>query len=718
MLNRIFITVFIIICWFNLPANQLLHIDSVKYSFESDYAAANPFEVVTHFDSLLHTDSLSNYETVWILFNKGAILSSFYEPESALECFNKLQDVNVHALIDNSIVYEQIGYTYENLYHYTEAEKYFHMALNESSISDTIALGSLFNSIGRVNYSAGIYEKAIKYLLKANSLARKIDDTTTFLSSSVNLGTVYSQWGQNEKAIKVFNDALNFIGKKGFDSYRGMLLSNLGVSYFYLKEYHLALSFYERALKIELKNGDNFDISGSYHNIGNVYEVMGEYNEALEFYLKALNIQNSISDYDGLVLTSHDIGLVYSYLGDMDLAFDNVYKSLRIAKSKGFVRNEMTAYKTLAELYAKVDSFNVAYNYQLHYNELKDSLFSSDKNIEIAKQQARFDSEQQKVKIELLSKEKEIINTKIEHHKIVITSFIVLTILMLAALIVGFRLLAIKRKANEKLKEQEKQIVEITQKVLKQNDSLIDNLEYGKVIQKAVLAGKTNLDNWFSEMYFFNQPQLIVSGDFFWSKSIENKLYVVMADCTGHGVPGGFMSMLGVAFLNDLTTDEFKYYPDELLNKLRERVKYALNQSDFGTQTHDGMDLACCLFDFDKGILYFSGAHMPVWHQNMKELIRYKGDLFPIGVCVKEKPFSLTEIEFKKGDSFYLFTDGIIDQFDKDGKRYSNNRLANILNETKDSSFVDQKQILQNQLLLWKGEAQQTDDSLFLGLKV
>lgn len=717
MKHRLLLILIATIACINLPANSL-RIDTIRYYYDSDYMNDHPFEGISYFDSLLITDTLTYNEKCWILFNKGITLSINNETESALKCFYNLLEFDSILYIPKPDLYTQIGYTYENNYEYIKAEKYFFKALNSMQIDDSSRIASCFNSIGRVNYGAGIYEKAVKYLIRSNSLASKTNDTAQFLSSSVNLGMVYSLWGQNEKAIQVYNQALSFIKQDNYSDYQSLLYSNLGVSYFYLKEHHLALSYYERALKIELMSNNKMDIAGSYHNIGNVYEVLGNYNQALDFYLKALNIQNSINDFDGLVLTTHDIGITYSYIDEMDMAFDNVMKSLTFAKNHNFVRQEMQAYKTLSELHAKEGKYDTAYEFQLLFNELKDSLFNSDKNTEIARQQAIFDSEKQKSEIELLSKEKEIINAKIEQHKIVIGSFIVLTFLLLIALIVGYRAFVIKRKANIILKEQERKIVEITNKVLKQNDNLIDNLEYGKVIQKAVLAGKTDLHRWFSETYFINQPQLIVSGDFFWSKSMGNKLYIVMADCTGHGVPGGFMSMLGVAFLNDLTTDKFKLYPDELLNNLRDRVKYALNQSDFRTETHDGMDLACCLFDFDENIMHFSGAHMAIWHHNSEELTKHKGDLMPIGVCVKEKPFSKAEIPFKKGDEFYLFTDGIIDQCNTEGERYTSARLTKLLTKTRNSGFENQKLVLQSTFFKWKGEAAQTDDSLFLGLKI
>ncbi len=712
------VLIILIIHALSINAQQPISFDSVRHSYESPFAKEYPFEVVLILDSILSRNNLDAKVEAAVLYNKGMILYGNKQDTEAIECFKALLNKKEVAYYASNVLLMQIGFSYENLYLNEKAEKYYSQAIESTLNENKQVKAKLFILLGRVYYKMGVYEKAFNNYHESYNICNEIADTNTLINVLSNLGIVHDEWGQHNKAIEAYLKGLQLAIEVHSVDYISKLNNNLGVSYFCLEKYHKALEYYNKALAIELEKENEIDIAGSYHNIGNVYEVLGDYNTALFYYLKAIDIQNAIDDYDGLVLALNDIALVYGYMGDIEIALDYCNKSRDIAIGKNMIKNEMFAYETLVKLYTQQKSYDLAFQNQNKLIAIKDSLFTIEKNQEIAEQQARFNNEQNEIEIALLSKEKEVSEVKIERQRTVTSSFVILIILLLVALFIGYRLFYNKKIAHEKLQRQEEKIIEMSKKVMEQNDIFTDNLEYGRVIQKAVLTGDKIINKWFSDSFYINLPQLIVSGDFYWAKSIGSMVYVVVSDCTGHGVPGGFMSMLGVAFLNDIITDKFKYYPNELLDILRNRIKEALNQTDMNTRNHNGMDLACCMFDFDNMKLYFSGAHMPIWHNQNNEIKRIKGDLMPIGVSVKEKPFSMQEISFKKGDRFYMFTDGMIDQFNPTGQKISSKRLEEELVKVGDLSAKQQKKQLLDNFLKWKNEMPQTDDTLLLGLFV
>ncbi len=708
----------IIVPSISLAGQSNLQFDTVKYNYKSLFSQEHPLETVNVLDSILALNSLTEEITIQALYHKGMLLFNNYKNEDAIKCFEQIFSTSTTIKYSKGELLFHIGLCYENLFNNDKAEKYFVKSLEYTSPDQKELLAKLTNSLGRIYYNMGIYEKANINYIESHNLSSEIKDSISIIRALSNLGILNDIWENYNKAIDIYLEALQIAKECENEHYIAILNNNLGVSHFCLGEYHKALNYYQNALEIELKNENMIDVSGSYHNIGNIHEVMEDYNKALSFYIKALDIQDTYNDFDGMVLTLHDIGIVHGCLGDYNLAISYCKKSLAIAIAKNMKNKEMAVHESLAKLYSQQVNFDSAFHHQTKFIAIKVSLFTVEKNKEIAKQQASFKNKQDENKIAILSKEKEVAQAKTEQQRILTIGYIVIIILLVIALFIGHRLFYNKKIAHEKLKNQEKKIVEMSMKVMKQNEEFIDNLEYGRVVQKAVLTGDTIINKWFADSFYINLPQLIVSGDFYWIKNIGQKVYVIVSDCTGHGVPGGFMSMLGLAFLNEIITDEFKYYPNELLDILRDRIKDALNQTDLNASAQNGMDLACCLFNFDDMKMYFAGAHMPLWHQQINRIDRIKGDLMPIGVSVKEKPFSMQELSFKKGDRFYMFTDGMIDQFSSSGEKYSSKRLENKIHDTYEVSGEKQKEQILNSFLEWKGEMPQTDDALLLGLQV
>jgi serine phosphatase RsbU (regulator of sigma subunit) len=258
----------------------------------------------------------------------------------------------------------------------------------------------------------------------------------------------------------------------------------------------------------------------------------------------------------------------------------------------------------------------------------------------------------------------------------------------------------------------------------KHQKEITDSIQYASRIQKAVLPNKDILRELLDDHFLFFKPRNIVSGDFYWTKRIGNKLIVAIADCTGHGVPGAFVSLLGISFLNEITLNEEDLKSNEILEKLRGKVKISLNQDNNTNERKDGMDIALAIIDLTTYETQFSGANNPLYifrpdEENKYNLIVLKGDRQPIGVYLKEKSFTMQECKLKKNDVIYLFTDGYADQFGHEGReKFKYSRFKNLLQEISPLPMSEQEQIIADKHIEWKGTCFQLDDILILGIRV
>ena len=291
-------------------------------------------------------------------------------------------------------------------------------------------------------------------------------------------------------------------------------------------------------------------------------------------------------------------------------------------------------------------------------------------------------------------------------------------------------------KVNEKLKDKVNR--ELEQKVKERTRQITDGIDYAQLIQVAVLPGKEYLDQIMPPYFIFYKPKDIVSGDFYWIKEVKNSLIVVAADCTGHGVPGAFMSMLGITLLDEQLGRGRLNAPGQILDNLRSKVKKMLAQKGNAEEQKDGMDMAIAIIDKEKKELQFAGAHNPLYLirdssqlkvsgveleasmvSNGSHLFELKGDKQPIGVHWEEKKFTNHRVRLVENDTLYLFTDGFVDQFGGEKyKKYKSNRFKELLLSFQKESMDKQKQLLEDALEGWRGDMDQIDDVCIIGLRM
>jgi len=266
-----------------------------------------------------------------------------------------------------------------------------------------------------------------------------------------------------------------------------------------------------------------------------------------------------------------------------------------------------------------------------------------------------------------------------------------------------------KKRANILLQAQRDQISY-------QKKHITDSIEYAKKIQTAILPSMELFSHNLDHFVLF-KPRDIVSGDFYWAEEVEGKFMIVTADCTGHGVPGAFMSMLGVSLLNEIIISNEIIRPDLILNELRDKIIEALKQ-DSGSILKDGMDMTICLFDSQTKHLQFSGANNPLYLISDGALTQIKGDKMPVSIHEVMDPFTLHQLELKEGDTFYTFSDGFADQFGgPKEKKFLAKNFRNLILDIQNLPMIEQGKRLDEVFADYRKEVEQVDDVVIVGVR-
>ena len=262
-------------------------------------------------------------------------------------------------------------------------------------------------------------------------------------------------------------------------------------------------------------------------------------------------------------------------------------------------------------------------------------------------------------------------------------------------------------------------IEEKHEEVLLQKKEITDSINYARSIQRAFIPTEEQFNSSFKDSFVYFKPKDIVSGDFYWAYQKDNLLFYATADCTGHGVPGGFMTMLGLSFLDDIIESKATTNPASALNLIRDKIVNTLKQSGNIGENKDGMDIAICCIDKTKNELTYSSAHNSLYMIRDNELTIYKGDKQPCGFYHENKPFTAHTISLKPNDCIYTFTDGFADQFGgPKGKKFRYKQFEEILLNNVNDSFSVQKNKLSSAFESWKGDLEQVDDILVIGIKI
>ncbi len=586
-------------------------------------------------------------------------------------------------------------------------------------IKDVSTEGNIYNNLGMNYFNKFDYEKSLIHYFKAIEIFRITKDSSKLASGINNVANVYFIQKDLDKALAYHNQSLELSKKMNSKSRIASSLNNLGLIYRDKKEYKKALECFNEALSIAKEVNHKFGQSLLLNNLGKCYRILKNYDQALKCFNEAIVIKLEMGDIGGLAHSYNNLGDLYLDMKLYDKSTEYNLKSIEEAKKTNNIGILQNAYLSLSEVNEAKHNFEQAYVYHKLYLNYKDSLFTTEKSQQIAELSTKYETEIKDKEIVKKNAEIKIKETEAKQKETQRNAFIVGFLLIAALAILIFKNLRDKQKANAKLTEAYTTI-EIKNKIVEEkNKDILDSINYARRIQRALLASDKMLSNNLPEHFVLYKPKDIVSGDFYWATVNQNRFYIATCDCTGHGVPGAFMSLLNISKLNEAINEKNILEPHLVFNQVRKEIVKALNPEGSANATEDGMDAVLCSYDFKNMNLEFVCANNPLWLIREKKVIVFDADKMSVGKADKETSFTMQTIELQKGDCIYTFSDGYADQFGgPNGKKFKYKQMQELFLSIHQESLEEQKNILNNTLESWKGRLEQIDDVLVIGIRV
>jgi len=570
-------------------------------------------------------------------------------------------------------------------------------------------IGWANRNLGLVNTFLGKYTDAVTYNLKALKVWEDTKNQKMTSVSNSDLGIVFYYQGNYEKAAFYWENALKLKPDTTTADYMADL-ANLSGAYLELGNYANASESVKKVLRYYSNDKKSDKYNSALNSLANIENRRKNYNQAITYYTESLkNREEGIGRMVDLAMTYVNLCGAYTDIGKPKEALEYGLKGYQKAIESGDKHELLHVYNGLKLAYAKGDNFKKSYEFAELYNTLKDSL----NNIESQKQVNELDKQYQTEKKEkdnqILSKQLEIQQIQGKQQQFFLIVSGVVLVLICALSIVLFNQNKQKRRVNTKL-EVKNQIIE------EQHKNIIDSINYAKRIQQAVLKEEEHVSKHLPPHFILFKPKDIVSGDFYWALEKGEYLYVTAADCTGHGVPGAFLTMLGISYLNEINARKEILTPAEILDELRAKIVNEL--SKHGT-TKDGMDISLMRMHLKTREIMWAGAFNPLWYIESGILKEIKANKQPIGYVEGPKPFTNHILHLNANDTIYLFTDGFADQFGgPKGKKYKYKQLEENLLTNSQKPFEEQKEILSRSFDDWKLNLEQVDDVTIIGISV
>ncbi|WP_026998740.1 tetratricopeptide repeat protein [Eisenibacter elegans] len=590
---------------------------------------------------------------------------------------------------------------------------------------------------GQARYQLGNYPEAIRLQLMAIEKYKKLQMYEQQVYSLQTVGKVYEVQQLYDKALKLYQEALSLAEKHQLPAMTAFAYNNIGNIYFYQQDYKQAIEYQQKAIALrEQENPFSSALSYSYNDIAGIYVAMQDYEQGLHYYKKALEMAQKTQDQILLMASGNNIGTILLQLQKPKEAREYVLSSLQLAKEKNSLRDLADSYELLANIYRQEQNYAQALNYTDSARIHKDSLYSESRLAEIGKLEANFE-------IQRRDQENEILVQRSKIQQSLLAAGGIGLLLMVVLAVVLYRSNQFRQKANEALLEKNEEInqqneeIKVIAETLQntnlelsaqkqlielKNQDITDSIQYAKRIQDAILPSLSDIRAVVPNSFVFFQPKDIVSGDFYYFHTTDDQRLSFWAavDCTGHGVPGALMSMIGYQLLNELIVAQGLTSPDDILTQLHIGVRKALKQ--YETKNRDGMDLTLWVIDHQTQQLHFAGARNRLLCHYQGQWTELKGDRYSIGgeQREQERRFGKQTLVLRPGMQLYSFSDGIQDQFGgADRRKLGLTRLKLWLEETLSLPSTQQETHLQTKLTEWMnaGRESQIDDMLLIGLK-
>jgi len=747
-------------------------VDSLLIAIKSE---KNQNKIVDIYNKLSKEYKSINLDSSLFYIKKAYTLSVKlkYEKGKANACYNYGLYYRANVNLDSS------------WYWYQKAFEYYTIC------NDTMEKSRTLTAIGNVFTDKNEYIKAIKYFKESIKLKKLLKDKKGI---AINLYNIANQYYYNIKNYKLgldnYTKAIEIFTEIDYKPGLAICLNSIGNLYEDWGNYDLALKSYNKALKIQNDKSNQIDL---FLNIGKVYTKSQNYDNALIYFFKALDYSKEIQDIEKEAISLKSIGVLYSDINEFDKSKQYLNNSLNIAHQIKSDKLEVEILSSIGYCYLFQNNCKASLDYLLKSQELAEKIEDKDfitsnyiflseaymcigdgqkakeffkkyiaaqdnNNKELNDLRIKYETEKQDKEIQLLNKQKQLgeeqLKTKTAESKtqrIIIFAAFFFILIFIVSIILITQQYRQKRKANELLGAQNKQIIQQNAEITIQRDKLSeqkieieDSINYALRIQRAVLPiDKNSAEDMPGDYFLIFRPKYIVAGDYFWTKRVTDHLIIAVADCTGHGVPGAFMSMLGVSFLNEIVRKTDITQANHVLNHLRLYIIDALKQKGISGEQKDGMDMSLCVINVKTLELQYAGANNPLYIvrggqnpqgltkpeplQNLEGLEEIKGDKMPVAIYERMNDFTNHIIHLKTGDKIYMFSDGYADQFGGvKGKKFMYKPFKRLIAETSNLSIKEQGNHLEKVLSEWTEHKdfntgtsyEQTDDITVFGLEI
>jgi serine phosphatase RsbU (regulator of sigma subunit) len=616
-------------------------------------------------------------------------------------------------------------------------------------------LGFALYNLGNVNYYLDEYNEGLARMDSSKVIFENENNQKGLGYSYDTKGEIYTLMGNYRDALKALFESLKYFTSAGDNIGMARVNNNIGLIHYYQKNYDESLKYFRQALKtadetrigdaslyigrvyvemnnfteakkylfkaqeIGMKNGDNYIVSDYYYLMGRIDAFYGETDLALSELLKSLDMKNEIEDNQGMALVCVQAGNLFFLKKEPMMAMKYFMLAKNIATEIG-VREELKdACRGLSNTYSYLGKYDSAYFYLDQHNKIYQDLINEEASKKLAELEATLTAQKREAQVES--------ERKIEAftRNVMVWSGIAIILVLLGVAYLMYTRYKMKKKANDELSMKNEEITKQKEIIEAKNRDIMDSIRYAKRIQEAILPANDIIAANIKDYFIFYRPKDIVSGDFYWAHQIQTgKLLIAAVDCTGHGVPGAFVSIVGFNGLNQAVKEFHKTHPAEVLDQLNLLVDETFLASS-SSNIKDGMDINLCLFERlpdGSANLEFAAANNPLWlfrkneEQTFSEI---KADMQPIGAYQDRKPFTNHVLHLLPGDCVYIFSDGYADQFGGGkGKKFKYGQFRELLLKIKEMPMTEQKGILQLEMEKWMEGYEQVDDMCVIGIKV
>ncbi len=572
------------------------------------------------------------------------------------------------------------GVCFKEQEEYEKAQAYLLIALrNINGETNKKALGDANSYMGFIQEQMNVYKKAVDYHRTALKIRSEISEKATS-NSLLRLASCFTNLKMYDSAYFYFYKGITITKK--YNNARGLagIYNNLGITYNNDKKYDSALAYYHKGLTVVMELKDSVYIAGALINIGSIYIEQKNWDKAIEYYKRGLWIAQQIRYKEWIANGASGLADIYYQRGEYKLAYEN---------------------------------FKLSRSY-------RDSLLNESKANDIANAEEKYQSEKKQQELQIadlkIKMQGDQLNKSNTQRAMLVVGLIISFIVFLLMLW-GYRRM---KKLTKELSFVNKEVIKQSSIIEEKNKDITDSIQYAKQIQKALLSSDDLFANSFKDYFIFFKPKDIVSGDFYWAYKDDKEILIANADCTGHGVPGAFMSLIGVSKLNEIVKERNIRDTDKIMDQLRDGILEIFSTANQKQQSKDGMDMVMMRYNFKTFKLQFSCANNSLWLLRNGELIKHKADKFPVGFSYGHmQPFTLNEITLQEGDVVLTFSDGYADQFGGvGGKKFKYKNLQKIIVDAAQQPLAEMKNILSDTLKKWQGELEQVDDITVIGFKV